>query len=51
MDYIQFTLKVLSVLFIYIVIMKICMVVANYVGEQLGLGKSLIYLWRKIRKK
>ncbi|TCO68881.1 hypothetical protein [Marinisporobacter balticus] len=44
MDYLQYALKVLSVLFIYIVIMKIYMGVANYVGEQLGLGKFLIHL-------
>lgn len=50
MDYIYFALSFLFVLFIYIVITKICMWAANSVGEQLGVGKSLMYLWRKIRK-
>ncbi len=51
MDYIQYVLGVLSVIFMFIVIMKIYMGVANYVGKKLGIGKSLIYLWQKIRKK
>ncbi|MCY6354406.1 hypothetical protein [Clostridium sp. ZS2-4] len=51
MDYIQYVLKILSVLFIYIVIIKIYMVVANYVGEKLGIGKFFIYLCKKIKKK
>lgn len=51
MDYIYYALNVSLVLFIVIVIMKIYMVVAAYVGEQLGIGKFIIYLWRRIRKK
>ena len=50
MDYIRYALSFLIVLFIYIAITKICMWMANSVGEQIGLGKFLIYLSRKIRK-
>ena len=49
MDYIYYVFNLLIVLFVYIVIMKIYMKVANYIGEQLGIGKFLIFLWRKIR--
>ena len=48
---IKFVLGVLFVLFIYIIITKIFMEVANYVGEKLGFAKFFKYLWRKIRKK
>lgn len=51
MDFIYYTLKVLMLLFIFIVIIKICVGIANYIGEQLGFGKFFIYLWGKIRKK
>jgi hypothetical protein len=51
MDYIHYVLNISIVLVIVIVITKICMVVAAYVGEQLGVGKFLINLWRKMRKK
>ena len=51
MDYIHYALNILIDIFIIIVITKICMVVANYVGEQLGLGKFFIHLWQKIRIK
>jgi len=50
MEYIHLVLKVASVLFIIIVITKILMCVANYVGEQLGFAKFFIYLWHKIKK-
>jgi len=50
MDYIKFALAVLYVIGIYIGITKICMWVANYVGEKLGVGKFLIYLFRKKKK-
>lgn len=50
MDYIHYALNFLIVLFFYMVIMKIYMGIANYVGEQLGIGKFIIYLWGKIRK-
>jgi hypothetical protein len=51
MEYIQYVLKVLMVVFIYIVIIGILMRVANYVGEQLGFGKFFLNLWQKIRRK
>ena len=52
MDYIKFALAVLLVIgiYIYIGITKICMWVANDVGEKLGIGKSLIYLFGKNKK-
>ncbi|MBW9172836.1 hypothetical protein K2F43_16650 [Clostridium estertheticum] len=51
MDYIHYALNILISIFIIIVITKIYMMVAKYIGEQLRLGKFLIYLWRKIRMK
>ncbi|MBX4271955.1 hypothetical protein [Clostridium estertheticum] len=51
MGYIHYALNILISIFIIIVITKIYMMVANYVGEQLRLGKFFIYLWRKIRMK
>ena len=51
MDYIHYVLDISIALVIVVVITKICMVVATYVGEQLGVAKFLIYLSRKIRKK
>lgn len=50
MDYIHYILRILSVLFICIVIVKIYIGVTTYVGEQLGIRKFFIYLWQKIRK-
>lgn len=50
MEYIHLVLNVASVLFLIIVITKILMCVANYVGEQLGFAKFFIYLWHKIKK-
>lgn len=51
MDYIVYGFKFSIFLFINIVFIKICMEVANYIGEQFGIKKFLLYLWRKIRKK
>ena len=50
MDYIYYALGISIGLFIYIIITKVYMMIANYVGEQLGIGKFLIYLWGKIRR-
>lgn len=50
MNYIKFALAVLFVITIYIAITKICMWVANYIGNKLGVGKFLIYLFRKKKK-
>jgi len=50
MDYIKFAFAILFAIVIYTVITKICMWVANEVGENLGVGKSLIYLFRKNKK-
>lgn len=50
MEYIHYALDFLSILFIYIVIIKIYMVIANYIGEKLGLGKFFMNLWEKMRK-
>ncbi|MFT5875006.1 MAG: hypothetical protein ACI8WT_003986 [Clostridium sp.] len=51
MEYINYILNILIVIFYYIIIVLIIRVVANYIGEKLGIGKFLINLWRKIRKK
>jgi hypothetical protein len=50
MEYIKFALDVLFVIGIYIVITKICMWVANYIGEKLRVGRFLLYLFRKNKK-
>ena len=47
MEYIKFTLTVLFVIGMYIGITKICMWLAAYIGEKLGVGKFLMYLFRK----
>ena len=47
MGYIQYILRILIATFGAIFIMRIYMVAANYVGEQLGIGKALISIWRK----
>jgi hypothetical protein len=51
MELIDFVIRVIIVIFAYIAITKIYRYVANLVGEQLGFGKFIIYLWRKIRRK
>lgn len=51
MDYIRYTLNFLIVLFIFMVIIRIYMEVASYIGKQLGFGKFFMYLCRKIIKK
>ncbi|MBB6218149.1 Ca2+/Na+ antiporter [Anaerosolibacter carboniphilus] len=50
MDYVQYVLNILIVLFVYIVIVKIYMEVANYVGERLGIGQFVIGLCKKMRR-
>jgi hypothetical protein len=51
MEYIQYVLKVLIVVFIYIVIIRFIMNVANYIGEKLGFGKFFLNLLQRLRKK
>lgn len=51
MDYIHYALEAFIVLLYFIVIIKICMWVAGYVGKKLGIAKFLMYLWRKIIRK
>nr|WP_312580006.1 hypothetical protein [Sedimentibacter sp.] len=48
MDYV---LNTLIGIFVIMVIVKIYMVVARYVGEQLGIGKFIKYLLQKIQTK
>ena len=50
MNYIKFAFAMIFVICIYAGITKICMCVANDVGEKLGIGKSLMYLFRKNKK-
>ena len=50
MDYIQYILSVLIVISTYIVITRIYMIVAAYIGERLGFGKFFIDVWKKIRR-
>jgi hypothetical protein len=51
MEYIQYVLKVLIVVFIYIVIIRFIMNVANYIGEKLGFGKFFFKLIAKVKEK
>lgn len=46
----EFILKVIVIIFIWILLMRIFMKVANFVGEQIGLGKFITGLLEKIRK-
>ena len=50
MNYIEYILKMVMATFGAIFIMRIYMIIANYIGEQLGIGKALKALWRKIEK-
>lgn len=50
MDYINGSLKVLMGVILFIVIIKIFMELANYIGKQLGFGNLFIGIWQKIRK-
>jgi|GEM_PF-3265593 len=49
MDYIENILRFLIVIFVVIVITRIYMRVAAYVGAQFGMGKFIIALMQKIR--
>ena len=49
MDYIENILRFLIVIFVVIVITRIYMRVAAYVGAKFGMGKFLIALMQKIR--
>ena len=51
MEYIYNAFDILMAIVASIITVKIYMLVANYIGEQIGIGKFLIYLWGKIRKK
>lgn len=51
MEYILFALVVLMVVFIYIVITRIFMRVANDIGELLGIRKLIEFLLLKITRK
>ena len=51
MEYIYYAVNIFFVIVIYIAIAKVCLWVANYIGEKLGVGKFIIHLWRKIIKK
>lgn len=48
---IEFVLKVIFGVFALIVITKILMDLAAYVGEQFGVKRFVEFLFRKIRKK
>ncbi len=47
MDYIYLTFKTITLLFIFILIMKIFRIVASYIGNQLGIGEFFIKLYHK----
>jgi len=49
MGYVQSSLVLLIIIFVYIAIMEFYMKTANYIGEKLRIGKFFIYLWQKIR--
>lgn len=47
MDYI---LRVVIIVSVFILCIRIYRIVASYIGEQLGIGKFFINLWKKIRR-
>lgn len=51
MEFIQYILRILFVVFSYIVIIGIIMRVANYIGEKLGFGKFFLGLFERIKKR
>ena len=51
MDYICNAFNILIAIVIFMLTIKIFMLVANFIGERIGIGKFLIYLWGKLRKK
>lgn len=48
MEYIRFAIALLVGLFIYTIFMRIFMGIANRMGETLGIGRLVIYIYRKI---
>ena len=48
MDYIQFVLRVLSLLFLIIVFTLLLRTVADYIGRELRIGDLIINLFNKI---
>lgn len=51
MYYIYYVFNILIAMVIFIVIAKVCIWVANYIGEKLEVGKFIINLCRKITRK
>ena len=51
MNYIQDAFGFLIVIVLFIGMVKVCMWVANDIGEKLGIGKFIINLWKKIMKR
>lgn len=51
MRYIYDAFGFLIFLFIFILIIKVYMCVANYVGKKIGFGDIFIWIWQKIRKR
>lgn len=49
MEYIQDAFGFLIVIVLFIGMVKVCMWVANDIGEKLGIGKFIINLWKKIK--
>lgn len=48
MGLIQFAMNFTILIFINLLIIKLFMIVAKYIGEKLGFAKKLKYLWIKI---
>lgn len=51
MGLINYILKVLAVLFLFIVMTKIFMAIAGYIGKQFGFGRFFINLWERAMKR
>ncbi len=49
MDYIYLSFKIITLLFIFIAIMKIYRIIAGYIGEQLGIAEFFIKLYHRIK--
>jgi hypothetical protein len=51
MNYIQFALTMLLILFVFILITKIIMSIATFIGNRIGFFNIFISLYRKIKNK
>lgn len=51
MEIINYILKIIIVLFMFIFITRVWMFIANYIGKDLGISKCVLNAVEKIRRK